>query len=90
MPARTPLTKGEVALKVQFGAAIRDRRKQLALTQEEFAQRVRMHRTYVAEVESGNRNVSIAAVARIAKGLGFSLPQFWRHMERTPTAGAKR
>lgn len=90
MPARNPLTKGEVALKVQFGAAIRDRRKQLDLTQEELARRVRMHRTYVTDVESGHRNVSIVGVARIANGLGFSLPQFWRHMERTPITGAKR
>lgn len=52
-----------------FGAAVRKRREALGLTQEEFAERARMDRTYASGIERGVRNPTIKVIARIAKAL---------------------
>jgi len=56
-----------------LGKTIRNRRKAYGLTQEEFAERAGLHRTYVADVERGARNVSILNVVWIARALGVTL-----------------
>jgi transcriptional regulator with XRE-family HTH domain len=52
-----------------LGSAIRKRRLQLGLTQEELAERAGMHWTYISGVERGVRNVSISKLIQIADGL---------------------
>lgn len=53
-----------------FGMAVREKRHALKLSQEELAARCRLHRTYLADVERGERNPSLVSIARIASGLG--------------------
>lgn len=53
-----------------FGTAIREKRHALDLSQEELASRCRLHRTYLADVERGERNPSLVSIVRIASGLG--------------------
>ena len=45
------------------------------MSQEEFAEAVQLHRTYIGSVERGERNVSLVNLARIAKALKLSLSQ---------------
>jgi DNA-binding XRE family transcriptional regulator len=66
----------------RFGFAIRQRREKLGISQEEFAARCGLHRTYVAGVERGIRNPSLKSIARIAEGLGMSISALFLHMER--------
>jgi transcriptional regulator with XRE-family HTH domain len=40
-----------------FGAAVRKRRQELGWSQEEFADRCGLHRTYIGGIERGERNV---------------------------------
>ncbi len=52
-----------------FGAAVRDRRKELGLSQEALAHEVGLHRTYIGGVERGERNVALVNVFRLADTL---------------------
>ena len=53
----------------QFGANVRVRREAMAISQEELADRARLHRTYIGSVERGERNVSLTNILRIARAL---------------------
>jgi transcriptional regulator with XRE-family HTH domain len=54
-----------------FGQVIRERRRQLDLTQEEVAKRIKTSTPYVGHLESGKRNPSDKIVTRLAEVLGL-------------------
>lgn len=58
----------------KFGQAVRTRRSELGISQEELAARAGLHRTYIADVERGKRNVSLINIERIANALNVSIP----------------
>jgi transcriptional regulator with XRE-family HTH domain len=64
-----------------LGETVRTRRARLGISQEEFANRCGVHRTYVGKVERGEQNVSMASLERIAKGLGVPAWQLVREAE---------
>lgn len=49
--------------------AVRDRREALRLTQEEVAERARLHRTYISDIERGARNLSLRSLVELARAL---------------------
>lgn len=63
--------------KMRTGLRIKELRNELGMSQEAFAYSIEMSRTYLAEVETGKRNVSIENISRIADGLGVSLRGFF-------------
>lgn len=65
-----PLADG----KCRFGAAVRAQRKHLGISQEELAGRAGLHRTYVADVERGARNLSLASIEKLAHALEVPIP----------------
>ena len=52
-----------------LGRNLRRHRTQLGLSQEEFAEVIGFHRTYVGGLERGERNLTLRAVERIAERL---------------------
>ena len=54
---------------VAFGAALRERRKELGLTQERFAAKAKLDRTYVGGLERGERNPTLRVIWRLAESL---------------------
>lgn len=50
----------------QLGERIKELRKKTGLSQEKFALKIDMDRTYFATVESGKRNISLQNIERIA------------------------
>ncbi len=56
---------------VTLGQVLRDRRRQLDLTQEEVAQRIGTSNPYVGHLESGKRHPSDKIVTRLADVLGL-------------------
>lgn len=60
-------------LKREFGSAIRRRRKQPGLSQEQLGARAGLHRTYLSDVERGARNVSLESIKTMAVALEVSL-----------------
>ncbi|HEV2842755.1 MAG TPA: response regulator [Chthoniobacterales bacterium] len=61
-----------VDLKLLVGNAIKEQRSALGISQEELASRAGLHRTYVSEVERGERNPSIASIEKLAQALEVS------------------
>ena len=57
---------------VAFGKTVSMRRKLLGLTQEEVGIRADLHRTYVADIERGARNISLLSLTRLANALEMS------------------
>lgn len=55
-----------------FGQKIKERRKELGLTQEELAKASGLHRTYIAGIEAGKRNISLKNLEKLAKALRVS------------------
>lgn len=60
-----------------LGNRIRELRIRTGLSQEKFALRIGMDRTYFASVEAGRRNISIRNIKKIADGLGVSLGELF-------------
>ncbi len=68
-------------LLLRLGASVRQRREGLGFSQEAFASKCGVHRTYVGKVERGEQNVSMSSLARIAKGLGIRVWELIREAE---------
>lgn len=62
-----------VDMKLVLANAIKQQRSALGISQEELAARAGMHRTYVSEVERGERNPSITSVEKLAQALEISI-----------------
>jgi transcriptional regulator with XRE-family HTH domain len=67
-----PQPQGQPLLKV-LGKRIATLRKRRGWTQIEMAERVGIDRSFIAEVETGKRNITILNLATIADGFGLSL-----------------
>ena len=55
-----------------FGQVLRDRRRQLDLTQQEVARRIKTSTPYVGHLEAGKRRPSNAVLSRLADVLGLN------------------
>jgi len=58
------------ALKV-FAHNLRKYRNELGISQEEFAERAGLHRTYISAIECGKRSIALDNVQKIADALGI-------------------
>ncbi len=60
-------------IKQRFGLAVRKRRLELNISQEELAARAGLHRTYIGDIERGARNLSLENIEKIANGLELEM-----------------
>lgn len=67
-----------IDIRIRFGRAIRRIREEQGINQEEAADRCGLHRTYYSGVERGIRNLSLANIEKIAKGLKKTLPELFQ------------
>src|SRR5215216_7718337 len=65
--------KSTAALQATFGIVVRTCRQNLGITQEELAWRADLHRTYIADVERGARNLSLQSIANLAQALQLTI-----------------
>jgi transcriptional regulator with XRE-family HTH domain len=56
----------------RFGQRVRELRLKAGLSQEAFADKCGLDRTYVGGIERGERNLSLKNIYRIADALGVS------------------
>lgn len=67
--------------RLTFGRAIRRQRERLRMSQEQFAERANVHRTYISSVELGKVSVGIEVANALAGALGMRLSALVREAE---------
>lgn len=56
-----------------YGELLRERRKELGLTQQELAGRVGRERTYINRIEKGETDLQLSSFIRLTEALGLTL-----------------
>jgi len=56
---------------VKLGNRLRKERMALGLSQEQFAERAGVHRTYVGMIERAEKNITLTNLEKIADALGL-------------------
>lgn len=59
--------------KILFGVRLRHAREGMELSQELLAEKAGLHRTYIGQVERGERNISVDSMERLADAVGLQL-----------------
>lgn len=62
----------------KFGVRVRQIRQSMNISQEKFALKINMDRTYYASVESGKRNISLDNIYKIANGFDLTLEELFK------------
>ncbi len=57
------------AFQIALGLAVKTRRQELGLTQEQLAHDTELHQRWISNVETGKRNPSYGSLRRLAAGL---------------------
>ncbi len=74
-------------LQTMVGLRIKELRAETGLSQERFALKIGMDRTYLASIEVGQRNVTLQNLAKIANGFDMTLAEFFDGIPRiNPTS----
>jgi transcriptional regulator with XRE-family HTH domain len=75
---------------VAFGVAVRRLRSSQGLSQEDFADSVEVHRTFIGGIERGERNPTLVTIAKIAAALGLKPSDLLREAERESRKDSER
>jgi transcriptional regulator with XRE-family HTH domain len=59
----------------RLGAAVREGRHALGVSQEDFAEICDLHRTYIGQVERGEVNISFENIAKISAALKINISE---------------
>jgi transcriptional regulator with XRE-family HTH domain len=62
----------------RFGRRLRELRQRANLSQEEFAERCDLDRTYISGIERGKRNVALRNIEAIAQALNITISELLR------------
>jgi transcriptional regulator with XRE-family HTH domain len=78
VPTTYSKTLSQTPARILFGLALRKAREEQKLSQEELAERAGLHRTYIGQVERGERNISIDNLEHLAHAVGMQLWEMLR------------
>jgi transcriptional regulator with XRE-family HTH domain len=70
------------AFQAALGLAVKARRHELELTQEQLSLRSELHQRWISNVETGKRNPSYASLRRLASGLELSTSELIARAEQ--------
>ena len=65
-----------------FGQVLQETRKSRGLSQEELGFEANYHRTYISQLERGQKNPSLNAIFRLARALGVKPSEMIRQVEK--------
>ena len=65
----------------KFGIAVRKRRNKLGVSQEVFAEKASIQRTYVSDIELGKVKVGLDVAQKVAKALRMPLSKLIKEAE---------
>ena len=74
--------KKDEVVQQALGARIRQLREKKGWSQEDFAARSGLHRTFVGNIERGLKNTTILTLLMISKSLGVSVSELLRGLEK--------
>lgn len=77
------------AIRNAFGATVRAVRQQNGISQEELALRTGLDRSYVGQVERGERNLTLENIYKLADGLGVPPASLLRELNQSLNFGPK-
>lgn len=72
------MEKSEIRNKIAL--RIKALRSEQGITQERFASMTGLNRSYLADIEKGNRNFGIDTLVRIVDGFGITFSEFFIEM----------
>lgn len=77
------------AIEIEFGKQVRALREKQGISQEAFAVKTGIHRTYVSSIELGKVQISIRIAQQLADALEIPLSTIWKRIEkvRGPSTG---
>jgi transcriptional regulator with XRE-family HTH domain len=84
---------GAPGFQTALGLAVKHRRAELKLTQEQLSLRSDLHQRWISNLETGKRNPSYASLRRLAAALelsAFELVARAEHVEARPPDGRAR
>ncbi len=67
--------------KERFGRTVRRLRVQAGYSQEAFADRAKVHRTYMGTVERGETNLTRDNIEKLARALGLKMWELLKEMD---------
>ncbi len=65
---------------LKFGEIIRKKRVEKKLSQEDFAELVGVHRTYIGMLERAEKNITLLNIEKIAKALNISIAELLKEL----------
>jgi transcriptional regulator with XRE-family HTH domain len=68
-------------LLLAFGRRVRELRQEQGFSQESFADKCGVHRTFMGTIERGESNLSFQNIAKVAETLGVSLSTLFADLE---------
>ena len=73
--------RGLPDIRERFGDAVRRRREELGMTRKTLAEKAKIHRTYLSDVERGTRNLSLINIERLADALSITVSVLFQAVE---------
>jgi transcriptional regulator with XRE-family HTH domain len=70
--------------KQEFGMRVRGLREKTGVSQERFADSIRVGRSHMGKIENGMANPSLQIIVKIANGLDISLAQLFEPLDQRP------
>lgn len=68
-------------LQRKFGLVLKQIRKEKGFSQESLANTADIDRTYVSDIEKGERNISLRIIEKLCNTLQVSLSEFFNQIE---------
>lgn len=69
-------------LQRKFGIVLKELRLEKGLSQESLANQSDIDRTYISDIEKGERNISLKIIERLAETLQISLSELFKKIEK--------
>lgn len=64
-------------IRLHFGQRLKELRDEKGLTQEDLAEIVGVHQTYIGKIETGKANVSLLLMYKLTRALNITLYEFF-------------
>lgn len=62
----------------KFGKKLKEIRNNKKISQEKLASMAGLHRTYISDIERGNKNVSLLNIEKLSKALRTKISDFFK------------